>query len=200
MSMSDALLVRVRTAGLVGLPILVAIIVLLGLASQPAQPTRIVIHGAFEASTVDEMAAMADALAVIHVTGAPTERWNAADGKRWGEPGRDSWIYRDISVQVVEVYAGAIPSQMVLRDVGGSSDGVELVVESAGALETGRTYLALLAQIEFPMRGGGVEQAWAPVRFAQGLFVRKGDQWVDPVQGLVITDSDLDRISELVSN
>jgi hypothetical protein len=165
-------------------------------ATAPVPLERVHIGASLGASTVKELADLADAIALVEVTGSSEARWNSTSGSRWGEPGTTSFIYRDTPVSVLRLIRGVAPSTFTLRLVGGVADGVDMDFEAGGPeLTVGDQYLVFLERLDFPTQGGS-EASWTAVRLAQGMYRRVGLGWVDDVQQLTVRDTDLAALSE----
>lgn len=163
-------------------------------ASVPIE--HIHIAPALGASTVKELADLADAIVLVEVKGISEARWNSTDGRRWGEPGMTSFIYRDTPVSVVRLIRGVAPPAFSLRLVGGVADGVDMDFEAGGPEVTlGDHYLVFLERLDFPTQGG-TEASWTAVRLAQGMYRRVSGGWFDDVQQLTVRDTDLSVLSE----
>jgi hypothetical protein len=158
---------------------------------------EVVIAPSYSTSTIEELVERADALAIVRVAGRSTSHWNALDGKEWGTLGRDSFVYRDVPVQVIKGLAGDLPSSFTLRDLGGIATGLELFFEGGVKWTAEKEYLVFLEYRHFPTKEGS-DDSWTPVRLAQGTFVWSGLDWYEPIQSLHITSNEIAGLASRV--
>lgn len=176
---------RIAIVGLLGFLLAIVLVIRSG-----SEPHLISISGTFAASSLDEMLAQTEAIAIVEATGQVSVRWNSQDGRHWGKPGVDSFIYRDVTVRVVQALFGDPGATLILRDVGGTADGFTMEFEGAGSWVDGVQYLVLLQHVDSPVQGGS-ERVWTAVGLGQGQFSRAGGRWVDAIQGIRLSDDDL---------
>lgn len=177
-----------------------SIVTTLAAASSTHQPTTITVGMTFAKSDLRSLARLADAIAIVEPTGKVVEHWNSADNRRWGDIGKDAFIYRDTEVQVRQVVFGIVPSQtIVIRGLGGTADNVRLDFEAGGGdLQPDLQYLVFLAHRDFPTKDG-MEPSWSAVRLGQGIFSRGPGKWSEPIQGLTVNDVDISTLGDLAA-
>jgi hypothetical protein len=78
-------------------------------------------------------------------------------------------IYNDQTVEVLRVLKGDTPSQLTIRNVGGTVGTVEFVLEGLRPLSAGSQYVVYLERVQAPTREG-TESAISFVAQGQGLF------------------------------
>ena len=157
---------------------------------------RIHIAPALATSTLQEIAGLAEAIAIVEVSGPSEALRNSDDGRRWGEPGKTSFVYRDTPVSVIRLIRGDAPASFSLRLLGGAADGVEMDFEAGGPdLAPGDRYLVFLEQLDFPTESG-IDESWTAVRLGQGRYHRTNEGWFDDIQQLSVRDSDIPALGQ----
>lgn len=155
----------------------------------------IAVDSSYPSFTLADIAARADAVAIVEFSGTKRVFWNSSDNKEW-EPaiasGKQAWIYRDDEFQVVKVLRGSVPtSSLTIRGVGGTVADVTLKLEGQVEWVAGKSYLVFLRQDETPFREGS-ERAWTVVWTGHGaLEARDGGRWSNVLGTLSLVESDL---------
>lgn len=141
---------------------------------------------------VEDLAAAADAVAIIEPQGSALVHWNSIDGREWtsGDAERPAYIYSDERVDIVDVLAGTLTDKsLVLRTPGGRVDDVTMTFENAPTWQTGGRYLVFLDLAETPAEAG-VESFWSILWMDRGLFRSDvGGAWRNDAARLVIEDA-----------
>lgn len=178
---------------------LVAVVLVIGaligfaqLASRPAE-IEISIQSSVTQGTVQDLVDRASALAIVKPTGVMNAHWNAADNHKWGKVGQDSYVYKEVEVELVASVTGEVPKKFTIRDLGGSADGYKVTFDGSTEWTSDETYLVFLAEVPFPTKEGD-ETVWTSVRLGQGVFHQEGPSWYEPIQGLTIQEKDLAAI------
>lgn len=180
---------QVAVAQIIGLVVVAAVGLVLLTSGQERQ--RIVITATTEQRSIADLTAAAEIIAIVVPTGSNDAHWNNADNSRWeSEDSRIvAMIYNDQTVEVRRVLKGDAPSQLTIRNIGGTVDSVEFVLEGLRPLKAGSQYLVYLERVEAPTREGA-EAAISFVAQGQGLFELTDSGFVNSA-GLNVSPSDL---------
>lgn len=160
--------VHLSAARVIGLVLVIAIGLILVLGQERQ---RIEITSTTEEWSIADLTAAAEMIAIVVPTGSSDAHWNNADNSRWEskDPRRVPMIYNDQVVDVLRVLKGDMPSELIIRNIGGTVDNVEFVFEGLRPLKAGSQYLVYLERVEAPT-DQGFEAAISFVAQGQGLF------------------------------
>lgn len=180
---------QVAVAQIIGLVVVAAVGLIL--LSSGQEPQRIVITATTEQRSIADLTASAEIIAIVVPTGSDDAHWNNADNSRWESDDSRivAMIYNDQTVEVLRVLKGDAPSQLTIRNIGGTVDRVEFVLEGLRPLRAGSQYLVYLERVETPTREGA-ESAISFVAQGQGLFELTDSVFVNSA-GLNVSPSDL---------
>lgn len=153
------------------------------------------IDGTFPAYSMRDLAAAAEAIAIVAPTGKSDVHWNSRDNAEWtgtGVSSRHPYIYRDDEVKVVRSLKGASPQPtMTIRGIGGTIGDVTMQMDGQPEWQVGQRYVVFLRQEKTPTKEGS-EVAWTVVWMANGVFADAGSGlWRQPGGPMSLTDQDL---------
>ncbi len=162
-----------------------------------AAGTVVHVGGSRPSYDLADLAARADAVAIIAPMKDVNVHWNSADNKAWADDGMGvkSHILRDQTVRVVtKVFGPLIEDQFLLRGFGGTVGDVTLVYEEEPELAEGHVYIAFLRRGDLRFREGS-EESWVLLAQGHGLFAATDDDKWSNLVGLTIDQDDLDAMS-----
>lgn len=147
------------------------------------------VEGIYGESPIADLAARADAVAIVEPASLEDVHWNSAKNHDWGDgtAAKPSVILTDRLVNVRRVLRGQLGDQTWLRSPGGTVGDVTWHFEDEVDLRPGTRYLVFLKWVETPTEEGS-EKALIIVGQQNGTFEASAAGWRRQSTGQTVSE------------